>query len=696
MSDTRARGGDFSHHQLAARMRWALWRALGLLFGWVRLSRGNFRDGQAAAHIAGMRAAGWLIGGYHYLNLEATPRAQARLFVALLDELLPIWQLPAMLDVEDTRLSEWHVTEFLDEFARLTRREIGIYTSANSWHRIVGRGMKLWARRLRLWLAHYPHDGPNDKPQAMDAASVARRSTPPPESFVALIPDPWGLMTATGLPEGWTWLQHTGHGRLPEYDRDLDLNVFAGTEGELRARFDPAYSTPVETPVAKRTGSLIGMHQTGTGPLVPWAAQAKPALVKIVDDIGTGPAIKAVSPTTTVIARLTFAGENGGDYDKARDDDTLRALARSIIDRIMARSSVAERAAIDYWEPINEPRPHSVAGYLQLCRLSFFLMEYAEAAGLKLALLSLNAGTPEWDEIIAILKTGIMERMIQWGHIWACHEGLLNTPHVTRPDRMDGSILGVSLVNRDTGVVSPFLPAAHDLVLRYRFWMLAARMLGVPLAPMAMTECYPALHHPLSDYAPAEIVARYAWLDEALRQDAFFMGRPFAMGATPFGVGGDQRWTNEDHAHALDALREYLVSVKDRPIESEDWMAAYFVIVPDAISAGELRRRIGVVDVLALGVYVEVDMVPGVPPTPPAPWWASWPEGVINPARPLAVPNRVVTFYHDTGAPFVPALTRNVTWAMLVTERRGNLLRVLDQAGTVNDWYVKAEDVQPA
>lgn len=81
----------------------------------------------------------------------------------------------------------------------------------------------------------------------------------------------------------------------------------------------------------------------------------------------------------------------------------------------------------------------------------------------------------------------------------------------------------------------------------------------------------------------------------------------------------------------------------------------------------------------------------------PPPWWQAWPAGVISPPRPLAIPNRVMTFLHDNGTPFSPQpLTRPVTWTMLVTERRGNLLRVLDQAGTDQDFYVRAEDVAPA
>ena len=80
----------------------------------------------------------------------------------------------------------------------------------------------------------------------------------------------------------------------------------------------------------------------------------------------------------------------------------------------------------------------------------------------------------------------------------------------------------------------------------------------------------------------------------------------------------------------------------------------------------------------------------------PQDWWELWPEGVISPARPLAKPNKVMTFYRRDGTLFNPQpLTAVVTWTMWVVERRGDLLNVRDQAGDINDWFVKAQEVQP-
>jgi lysozyme len=257
----RARGFDVSHYQLAHLMCWLAWKALGFCFAWVRLSIGLQRDAQAQGHTALLRAAGYLFGPYHALHEGANPREQARFFLDLIEALMPDGQLPAMLDVERLGLREWHVTEFLHEWGRITTREIGIYTSANTWHRIVGRGMRLWARKLKVWLAGYPHDRSdydtqgNWQGQLMDPASVARRSNPPADGW-ALIPDPWLPLPGHDpvFPRG-VW-QHTGHGRLDGYAKDLDINVFDGTEADLRAWL--GLSAPLPAQILAAADVILG------------------------------------------------------------------------------------------------------------------------------------------------------------------------------------------------------------------------------------------------------------------------------------------------------------------------------------------------------------------------------------------------------------------------------------------------------
>lgn len=83
----------------------------------------------------------------------------------------------------------------------------------------------------------------------------------------------------------------------------------------------------------------------------------------------------------------------------------------------------------------------------------------------------------------------------------------------------------------------------------------------------------------------------------------------------------------------------------------------------------------------------------------PAPllWWQQLPENVPLPKGryQLKNPNANIQFFHQDGTAFVPPLIKKITWAMDVTFRKDNMLLVNDVAGTVNDWWVKAQDVEP-
>lgn len=78
-------------------------------------------------------------------------------------------------------------------------------------------------------------------------------------------------------------------------------------------------------------------------------------------------------------------------------------------------------------------------------------------------------------------------------------------------------------------------------------------------------------------------------------------------------------------------------------------------------------------------------------------WWNAWPQGVITPHRPLKNPKAQVTFYRRDGTAFNPQpLAGIVDWTMWVEARNGNLLKVYGKPeGEDNDWWVRAENVQP-
>lgn len=233
MPDTRARGLDLSSNNTPPPQIIAAWRSNpGLCFGWYRASIGALRDTLARQHGDALRDAGYVTGCYHALHEAVSAVAQARLFASLQH---PGNRLPPMLDVERAALTRAHVLAFVAEWFQVTDLDLGIYTSAKSWHAIVGRDEYAFGDLPVLWVAAYPFDTPAGQPAPMDGVSVARRSTPP----VATPP----------LPAAWPaydFYQHTGQGSLPGYGAFVDLNVYQGTEAELRTRFGAAPTIETE------------------------------------------------------------------------------------------------------------------------------------------------------------------------------------------------------------------------------------------------------------------------------------------------------------------------------------------------------------------------------------------------------------------------------------------------------------------
>jgi hypothetical protein len=245
-------------------------------------------------------------------------------------------------------------------------------------------------------------------------------------------------------------------------------------------------------------------------------------------------------------------------FDRQYTEDELLSLAHGRINDILMRTRLDELRMAHWIEPWNEPRPHSIDGYIQLARLMFHTCDAAELHGLRIVAFSFNNGTPEPDEIRAILQTGIMTRLRRGRHIWGLHEGIIQIPEQLPEDAPMLWGLGVPATNLHTGFTAVYSDAGL-LSLRYRHWIHAAQELDIELAPFVITETYPHIHHPLSDLDVADIVARYAAYDAEVSRDVL------CLGFTPFTLGGSNTiWEQEDHAKFYSALVDYCVSVKDR------------------------------------------------------------------------------------------------------------------------------------
>lgn len=212
-------------------MRYSAWAALGFCYGFYEVSIGLRQILWAPEHRVGMRSAGYLTAPYQALSEIGNPVDQCRL---LLGKRGADDELPNMLDVERVAVTEPRLRAWCDYYDDHTERELLIYTGAPWWLGHIAQGARARYSHYGLMIAGYPFDAPAGTPQPMDPASVALRSNPPVGRRPA-IPPPW-------LTE-WSW-QHTGHGRLPGYGNDLDLQVSPFTEADLRARYTAGQQPP--------------------------------------------------------------------------------------------------------------------------------------------------------------------------------------------------------------------------------------------------------------------------------------------------------------------------------------------------------------------------------------------------------------------------------------------------------------------
>ena len=307
------------------------------------------------------------------------------------------------------------------------------------------------------------------------------------------------------------------------------------------------------------TGSKGGIHSNREGPLADYmrAAQArgfKFGSVKAVDNLGLLLEAKGIEPQTITIARLGHAElEAAPGMDGLPSDEVLRNMAATLVMQVMNRSSQHERDNVDLWELWNEPRPHTVAGYVKLARLMEFSMEIAAQHNLRIAIFSLNAGTPEWDEYLAILGTGVMQKAMQH-HAWiALHESLVGVPANAPVDVGFGTS---SITNPYTGATSPVFADAGPYLFRYRFLLHAARELRIELPPITISEwgCIPQGH--LHSFPDEEVMRRFGWYDAEASRDGH------NVGFHPFTVGQD--WDSERWERYYPAILNHLDSVKTR------------------------------------------------------------------------------------------------------------------------------------
>lgn len=196
---------------------WAAVYAAGFRFAYVKATDGvRDIDPMFARHVAGARAAGLLVGAYHFLSPGLGPAAQAKHFHDAVETAGPGLWLPPCVDFEYPAPEDWAAkgldgarlcqiaATFVQVAEPLFDRKLALYTYPYFWGKlpVADANLQEVVKRCYLWLASYVQGGP-------------------------ILPRPFG---------SWAFWQTSGNGgKVPGVPGDCDRDVFNGTLDELTA-----------------------------------------------------------------------------------------------------------------------------------------------------------------------------------------------------------------------------------------------------------------------------------------------------------------------------------------------------------------------------------------------------------------------------------------------------------------------------
>jgi GH25 family lysozyme M1 (1,4-beta-N-acetylmuramidase) len=195
--ESRLIGIDVSQYQ--GEIDWEKVAASGVRFVIIRATMGlGGTDPNFISNWEGAKKAGLLVSAYHIFFHDESPVKQALAFVQALDGREP--DFPLALDVEIPARGNYgaQLEDMCLTMEILTGQRPMIYTAQYIWNTNVGWGPK-W-HLYPLWVADY------------DAAAPA-------------MPDGW---------ERWSIWQYSNKGRISGIEGHVDLNLFEGTEEELK------------------------------------------------------------------------------------------------------------------------------------------------------------------------------------------------------------------------------------------------------------------------------------------------------------------------------------------------------------------------------------------------------------------------------------------------------------------------------
>lgn len=325
-------------------------------------------------------------------------------------------------------------------------------------------------------------------------------------------------------------------------------------------------------------GSKVGIHAIAPGEALNFATVAAErgtpfSVVKAVDGLGLLREIKTVSPETITIGRVSFPGESLGLPELQGD---LHELAEQMMYRTIEKLQY-HKDDVDYWEVTNESDPVGTEGWRLLGELNILMMDIAEANDIKIGILASCAGTPEWDEMVALVETGVFGRAKRGGHILTLHEGVFGDDDI---DKWWGDLIPGS----------PVVEGAGALCFRYRYlyYLLKQRDEVIPLV---VSEIVYGGGYEQDDITPAEVAERVSWYDSEAAKDYYMWGH------CPFTVGPTSGWEDQNYSWTYPAILDTMLAVKDRhnalPEQSEpgrgdpriQYERTYVLLPPEANAA---------------------------------------------------------------------------------------------------------------
>lgn len=247
-------GIDVSKWNLA--LDWEKVKAGGVEFAFVKATQGNYTvDPLLREHVARAKAAGLLVGLYHWCDPLSGDTAQAQYF---LDKTADLGLDVAVADVEQfwQDWQEWSagtITKYLAperiaqnahnvlEYWRVRGKKPVLYSRASFIHSF-SMPITKWVGDYPLWMAHYPY--------AKGTIIANWEDVRPGGKYAPGI-------TSPNMPQGvkaaaWKFWQFSGDKFiLPGVSGKLDLNYWNGDLASLRAFFGAGAPPVVEPPASE-------------------------------------------------------------------------------------------------------------------------------------------------------------------------------------------------------------------------------------------------------------------------------------------------------------------------------------------------------------------------------------------------------------------------------------------------------------